>query len=41
MKLRKMNLCAIDGEDVNKCLNEFESIFSGTVFDHAPVKILT
>ena len=36
-----MNLCAENCEDVNKCWDEFESIFSGTVFDHAPVKILS
>ena len=36
-----MNLCAENCEDVNKCWDEFKSIFSGTVFDHAPVKILS
>ena len=41
VKLRGMNLCAENCEDVNKCWDEFESIFSGTVFDHAPVKILS
>ena len=39
MKLRNMSLCAVNCEDVNKCKDEFESIFNGTVFDHAPVKI--
>ena len=34
-----MSLCVKHCEDVNKCWNEFESIFSGTVFDHAPIKI--
>ena len=33
-----MSLCAKNCEDINKCLDEFESIFSGTVFDHAPIK---
>ena len=36
-----MSLCDKHCEDVNKCWNEFESIFSGTVFDHAPIKILS
>ena len=41
VKLRNMSLCVKHCEDVNKCWNEFESIFSGTVFDHAPIKILS
>ena len=36
-----MSLYVKHCEDVNKCWNEFESIFSGTVFDHAPIKILS
>ena len=28
-------------EDVNKCQDEFDSIFSWTVLDNAPVKILS
>ena len=34
-----MSLCAENCEDINKCWDEFKSIFSGTVFDYAPVKI--
>ena len=41
VKLRNMSLCVKHCEDVNKCWNEFESIFSGTVFDHTPIKILS
>ena len=41
VKLRNMSLCDKRCEDINKCWDEFESIFSGTVFDHAPIKILT
>ena len=36
-----MSFCVKHHEDVNKCWNEFESSFSGTVFDHAQIKILS
>ena len=41
VKLRNMSLCAENCEDVNKCWDEFESVFSGTIYDHALVKILS
>ena len=36
-----MSLCGKHCEDINKCWDQFESIFSGTVVDNAPIKILS
>ena len=40
MKLKNMSLYAECSEGVNKCWDEFEAIFSGTVYYHAPIKVL-
>ena len=40
MKLQNMKLYAECCEGVNKCLDEFEAIFNGTVYHHAPIKVL-
>ena len=40
MKLENMGLYAESFEGVNKCWNEFKAIFSGTVYYHAPIKVL-
>ena len=40
MKLQHMRLYAECCEGVNKCWDEFEAIFSGTVYHHAPIKVL-
>ena len=40
IKLQNMRLYAESCEDVNKCWDEFEAIFSETVFHHGPIKML-
>ena len=40
MKLQNMRLYAECCEDVNKCWDEFEGIFGGVVYHHAPIKVL-
>ena len=39
IKLQNMSLCAEKCEDVNKCWDEFQDIFSQTLFHHALIKI--
>ena len=41
MNLKKLRLSITNCEDVNVCWSKFESVFSRTVFDHAPIKILS
>ena len=40
MKLQNMSLYAECSEGVNKCWDEFGAVFSGTVYYHAPIKVL-
>ena len=39
-KLNNMRMSITNRENVNECWNEFERVFSSTVFFHAPIKIL-
>ena len=40
MKLQSMRFYAECCEGVNKWWNEFEAIFGGTLYHHAPIKVL-
>ena len=40
MKLQNMSLYAECSEGVNKCWDEFEAIFSRTVYNHASITVL-
>ena len=39
--MRNISLCDEHCENIYKCWEEFESISSGTLFDHATIKILS
>ena len=41
VNLEKMRLSITNFEDVNVCWSKFESVFSSTVFNNAPIKILS
>ena len=40
LKLQNIKLYAECCEGVNKCLDEFEAIFNGSIHHHTPIKVL-